>query len=119
MKRVRIYIANESEFLDPDVYITIWLPSVPAQGDILFLREKKRKKLEAMATKNVDIATKYAYGYMYGKSVDKEYIDESDLKNLSFSDVHWVKDVIFIANSLFPCIELCNSIILNELKQPL
>ena len=79
---IKIQIHIDTDFPEQEAYINVMLPSVPRQGDFLFLSNEEAGELE----NKVKDPDKY-YMYQYGKN-----------KELSFEDCIVVDHVIFISD---------------------
>ena len=99
--KIKIYIKNSSDyFLDGDVCVITNLPSVPPVGGIVYLGDYIVEALESKATARIEVACRYAPEWFYCRScnIQKKDVKEDNLKDLSFADVMYVHDVVYIAN---------------------
>lgn len=109
MIKCRIHIKNEGGYMDTDVFVEIKLSCLPPIGSILWLTEQERKKLQKMATKNLDIAKRYAPEWFYMKSYNCENPQKENLKDLSFDDASTVTDILFSRNRKVVDIEISSA----------
>lgn len=111
MINVRVYIEEEVDFLDDDVSVLFKLPAIPRVGERIFLSNELQSQLENMARSSLDKASHYR-NWFYGRShnVRKgDDIQESNLKDLSFGDASYVKQVVFVPDDETVYIELGDS----------
>lgn len=106
MIKVRIYIYNQWEYMDPDVFAEGLLPAIPQKGEDFKLDEKTLRELENKARASLEIAGHYAPEWFQGKSMHVDDPKEENLQDLSFDDIMVVKDVRYKLNSEFVDIEI-------------
>jgi len=95
-----VFIENENLFND-GLFIFIKLPTVPRKGELISLGDQIKTEFEDQAKENIIIAKNYAPKWFYGISgnLPPNEITEENLKDLSFADAKYVKDVFYTANS--------------------
>lgn len=94
-----IHIHSENNYMDDDVSSEISLPCLPHIGDILYI---DKFELEKKAKRSLLIAGRYAE-WFYGASCKvsqygENAIKKENLKDLSFSDAIFVRNISFNAN---------------------
>ena len=108
MINVRVYIEDESEFLDDNVIVSFKLPSIPRIGERIFLSDELEAQLENMARSSLEIASNYRSWFYCDSNKLKEDddIEEINLKDIKFGDASLVKQVVFRPNDDTVYIEL-------------
>lgn len=101
-----VYIKNDNEFIDSEVFVEIELPAVPRKGEILYLNEEQYEILENKAKSNLKIAKNYAPEWFYYGSSECQNLKKKNLKDLNFGDAIYVDSVVFTGNSEIIKIEL-------------
>ena len=110
MINVRVYIEDEDskDFLDDNVSVSFKQPSIPRQGERIFLSNELKAQLENMARSSLEIASNYrSWFYGHSHNVRKgDDIQEKNLKDLSFGDASYVSHIVFRPNDETVYIEL-------------
>jgi hypothetical protein len=105
MKKIHVHIKNENTWMDKDVFVEIYLPSIPRKGEYLNLGELTYE-LMRKAIKTVEIANRYCPDWFYGKSYDIDEAKEENLSDLNFEDAHVVSNISYTINSEIVHLEL-------------
>jgi hypothetical protein len=108
MEKFRIHIENNINYIDQNVFIDIQLPSRPNKGDIIYLKESQLRKLESLATADLNIANCY-YNWFFGGKDEYGNIQEKDFEELDFGDAVHVKSICYVADQDFVHIVLGDS----------
>lgn len=98
MFNFKVHIYNEDNMMDENVYVNIRLPFLPPINSVIHLSDESVKQLEDMAKASLDIANRYAPRFFYGKSTNCYIVKKENLKDLSFSDAIYVKEIRFKEN---------------------
>ena len=106
MKKVKVHVANEYDFMDSRVAIDILLPATPRKGETLYLKDEQLRELEKQACQNLNIASLYYPKWFYGHSYNCDDPKESNLKDLGFDDAIFISSVAYNADEDIIYIEI-------------
>lgn len=120
MIKCKVHIFTENTFMDDNVCVKTTLPCLPHIGDVLYI---DKYELEQKAKRTLEIAGKYAE-WFYGESskvtqYGENSVKRKNLKDLSFSDAIFVRNVLFNADDEFVHIELSDETLFEVLRREL
>jgi hypothetical protein len=97
MINCRVHIKNGNAYMDNEVFVPCTLPALPRVGDSLHGIDTET--LQKKASKNLEVAKRYAPQWFHGKSHGCRNPKRENLKDITFEAATVVSSVCFTCDS--------------------